>query len=96
MANSPSYKYYENDFYKEWEKLNNKLFKNEDMIKVSKIYEEIEKSYPNYDEIDLNTVKAFDTNFTWGNITKAIEYQGDILSINTLRRELRKIYLNKQ
>jgi hypothetical protein len=93
MTNSPLDRLYQ----KEWWKIVKKLFKNEeDMIKTSKIYEEIEKSYSNYDEIDLNTVKTFDTNFTWKNITNAIEHQGNIVSINTLRKELKKIYLNKQ
>ncbi len=87
-------KYNDNDYYKEWEKLVKKLFGDKDMMDTSKIYDEIRKACPNYSESDLKNTKAYDTNFTWDDISEAIN--GGIMTITELRRSLRKIYLNKQ
>ncbi len=84
----------ENVFNEECEKLINYLFEDgRDTILTDDIFAKIVKTYPNYYEIDLDAVNAFDTKFIWGDIFRAIKFQGFAVTKDEFLEELKKYFL---
>ncbi len=85
----------ENIFNEEWEKLVNKLFGSKELMLTNYIFTILVKTYPNYYEIDIDNIKAYDTKFSWGDIIRAIESQGISVTKNELHDELKKNIIKK-
>ncbi len=80
----------ENVFNEEFEKLANYIFEDKEEIKADDISTKLKEIYPNYYEMDLDTVNAFNTKFTWANILRAINSREGFISKTEFRDELKK------